>query len=95
MGLLEFEFLIIENLSIGRIPHLASQVGSMAPADGLVLRASFFDTSIDTASCPVTYSREKHITTYDKTFDSEINLNWVDIELPNLVTAYNSLELAS
>ena len=93
--MLEFEFLIIEDLQLSKIPYLAAQIGSMAPGDGFVIRTSIYSNSLDSAACPIMYSREKHIHTYDKQPDSSLNLNWIDIELPNLITAYNSVELAS
>ena len=51
VGLIEFEFMIIEELALGRIVPLEQLLGEDAPIDGVFIRVSFYSSAIDTEAC--------------------------------------------
>ncbi len=78
-----------------KIVPLISKVNLAEATDNLILRLSFYESSLDTETCPVIYSAEKEITASEIVSEESHNFTWVDDELPNLITAYNTVNLAT
>ena len=60
----------------------------------LVFRASFYSSAIDTEACPVVYTNEIMRRISDVNPSVGLELGWEDKEIPNLATAFNSIEVA-
>ena len=83
--------MIISELHLEKVPALASNLGEM---QDLVFRASFYSPAIDTEACPVVYTNEVMRRVSDINPSVGLELAWEDKEIPNLATAFNSLEVA-
>jgi len=72
-----------------------SKVNFEQATDNLIIRLSFYESSLDTETCPIIYSAEKEITASEIVSEESHNFTWVNEELPNLITAYNTMKLAT
>lgn len=92
------EFVRIQGMRWSEIAQLTSRRDIGQPEADFALRVSFFDSSLDTEMCPIVYSAERMVSaqvmndTEQEAASREIP--WSEHELPNLVTAYNSVNLA-
>jgi len=93
--MLSFEFLIIQDMKLGKVAPLMNMINGLGDSQDLVFRASFYSNAIDTEACPVNYTTEKLLKVSEMQAGADVSLNWVDKDLPNLVTAYNSAEVAA
>ena len=61
VGLVDFEFLIIEGLDLASILPISRRMDTLYATEHMYLRLSFYDASLDTEHCPIIYSAEKKI----------------------------------
>ena len=78
-----------------KILPITQKIDTLYATENLIVRLSFYDASLDTEMCPVIYSAEKEILASDIASLKPLQITWLDTELPNLVTAYNTIALAS
>ena len=61
----------------------------------MIFRVSFYDAGLDTEKNPIIFSAEKRVAIAEIHQSPHLSLTWVDEEMPSLVTAYNTVQLAS
>ena len=89
------QLVYVEGLNFVEIAPFAPKLNLGAlTTDDLALRVSFFHSSLDADACPVIYSQEKEVSAVDiRSQVAQTELLWAEPELPNLITAYNTVAL--